>query len=268
MSSDPGKFWRDLSIAQSGRGVGLPQQTSLTQLATPLSIGQSPGPGTMATLYLLTNNDHAYDGATISWFVKQFGRLALFATSTISPVDNANSASLVYVQSGFAADFWEVTITLTGATTPAARLQSAIVAQGVEDIPSPSTIAPLSSTATYTGPSGAGSALFSLPYGTSTWSVTLTARIISSAVDPVGKSYTTNGDYSWETDSTGTVTEIVPVVAVWPMESADALMATMDVPSPDVAGGQAEISYVLPTGLDASTVTRVTVNLFPLALVT
>lgn len=253
-----------LSRMEGGRGVALRQQTSITQLGIELPLGQSPGPGTSCYVFLATNGDHAYDNATLNFYVKQFGRLALYSVQTISPADNANQAALVYEASGYAADYWEVTIVLNGGTTPAGSLFSSVEASGVEDIPrndGSSTPGTMQSTSTFVGPSGTGFALFSLPAGTSTWIVTVGARITASGVDPVGDSYVTSQTYAWVTDSAGTVLRLLPLVDASPYEAEDALMATMVVPDPGVGSGQALVSYTLPSGLDASTHTKVTVTM-------
>jgi hypothetical protein len=122
-----------LSKIQGGRGVGLRNQTNLTQSGTPISLGKSPGAGTGCTVTLATNGDAAYDDAVISFFVEQFGRLALFSTITIDPALNAANLTLVYSAAGFAADYWNVSIQLAGGL-PAASLFSSISATGVEDL--------------------------------------------------------------------------------------------------------------------------------------
>lgn len=264
-----GKEQAAFSVAQGGRGLYIRNRTTLSQLATPETLGESPGAGTGASLFLATNNDHAYDDAILSWYVKQDGRLALFATTTIEPVDNAQQPALVYTQSGFAADGWEVSLTLTGATVPAADLQSALCAFGVEDILNSGDLATsYTQTGLFTGPGQAGSAAFNIPAGASVFVVTLVTTIDSDPATPanVGRSYATSATYAWQ--STGLVARLVPVSAVAPFTAFDALMGTMVVPTPSATGADAEVTFVTPTGLDAGAVVRVTVTLLPLAMAT
>lgn len=115
---------RELSTAQGGAGVSLKNKRALTELGVALSIGQSPGPGTGCSVFLATNKDTAYDGALVTFYVKQFGRQAEWAQITISPADVAAQDVLVYTTTGFAADYWDVSVQLTGATTPATPLEN------------------------------------------------------------------------------------------------------------------------------------------------
>ncbi len=257
-----------LSVRQGGRGVALRNTGKLTQIGNPISIGTSPGQGTYASIFLATNNDHAYDNAVITWYVKQFGRLAQFATTIIDPADNANQPYLVYTVGGFASEFWEATITLTSATLPAVQLFNSVTAFGVEDIPPGGGggtfpfSAPVVFSETFTGPGGSGAALLpttGLPAGTSTWIVTVTMRVVSSGVDPVGASYVTSETFAWE--SVAGVASLVPILTASPFSASDAIMATAVIPDPTATGNQAEIPFTLPTGLNAATVTKVTVSM-------
>jgi hypothetical protein len=257
-----------LSLAQGGRGVSLKNQAPVTQLNAPSSLGTSPGPGTGCSIILNTGSDTAYDNAVISWFVKQNGRLALFTTTVIDPADNAAQGALSYSVGPFAADYWEATITLTGATLPAAPLLSSLTAFGVEDIP-PGPNNPLAPAGAVvvvtskTGPSIAGAATFPIPANRVTlYQITLIMRILSSAVDPVGDAFVTTGPYPFN----AILANATPVDgASFPSTFADALMTTAVASTPAVAGGLISIAYVTPTGLDVSTVTQITVTLAPLA---
>jgi hypothetical protein len=256
----------DLSISQGGRGVALQQKTVLTQAGFETTLGQSPDRGTVCSLYLKTNGDGAYVNATINFYVAQFGRLALWSSQTLTAAYLATQPALSFVASGFAADYWQVTITLTSGTTPAAPLTSSILASGQEDLPDEddATSTSLSSTSSFVGPGGAGTAKFTLPSGTSVWIVTVAARVRSSGVDPVGDSYVTSQTYAWETTAGGVTTKLVPSILTSPYQAGEPLMATMVVPEPGVSGGQAEVTYTLPTGLDPSTITDVVTTLTPL----
>lgn len=261
-----GQEEKDFSIAQGGRGVYARNRPTISQAGVQVLVGESPGPGTGASAFLATNQDAAYDGATLYWYVKQDGRRALFSTTTISAAENASQPALEYTQSGFAADSWEVWISVVGAL-PAAALQSAVAAFGVEDVLDTGSVSPGSSLVNlqnFTGPGGAGAATFPVPFGTSTWIITVTMRITAGTVgDPTGDSYTTSGTYSYE-NRAGVVT-LVPISVSNEMVSFDGLMSTAIIPDPSSTGTQAEVSYTLPTGLHALTKTAVTVTMFLIA---
>lgn len=125
----------ELSHAQMGRGVALRQTTTLTQLATTIPIGTSPAEGTGCTLYLNTQNDPAYDNATVTFIVQIEGKQVVYNTQTIAPSDNAAYQALEYTTSGCASDVWQVQFTLNNGTLPANPLQSAIISFGVENLP-------------------------------------------------------------------------------------------------------------------------------------
>lgn len=256
----------ELSHSQGGRGVALRGQGPLGQLATELELGRSPGPGTLCTVFLGTLNDTAYDGATLNFYVQQFGVLALFGSVTISAADNANQPALTYTVSGCAADHWEVRIILNGATT-LASLFSSVSAGGVENLPQGgnATGSSLTWTETFTGPGGTGPALFTLPSGTSVYIVTFNARIVSSLVDPVGDSYVTSETDAWQ-NTAGVVTYMIPSLSA-PMVAPGSIMSTTSVGPATSSGTQAEIPFTLPAGLDPSTVTEVAVTLLPLSTV-
>ena len=98
----------ELSHAQMGRGVALRQTTTLTQLATTIPIGTSPAEGTGCTLYLNTQNDPAYDNATVTFIVQIEGKQVVYNTQTIAPSDNAAYQALEYTTSGCASDVWHI----------------------------------------------------------------------------------------------------------------------------------------------------------------
>jgi hypothetical protein len=251
---------RSLSLTQSGRGVGLRNRTVLTQLGTPISLGKSPGAGTSCTLELGTNFDTAYDNAVISWFVTQLGHIALMGTTTIDPAYNAANTALVYTQAGFACDFWSITIQLAGGTLPAAPLYSSLIANGVENAGQASgAAASLFFSESFTGPSQAGSALFTVPDGLSTYLVTLQMYVTSGA--HAGDAASTEAVYAWK--SVAGVVSLVPGVLTAPSTSYDAFMSTGATPTPGSSGAQAEVSFTTPSGLGAGEVVLVTVSLTP-----
>jgi hypothetical protein len=260
---------QSFSKASGGRGVYLVNTTTLTRLATEIQLGLSPGPGTWGSLFLATNSDHAYDNAVINWYVKQDGRRALFATTTIAPVDNAQQPALVYPVGPFATDAWEVTLTLTGGTLPAVPLRSGIAASGVESGAGAagSSGASYTQTADFTGPAQTGEAAFDIPEGAGLFLVSVAATIDTSTTPAHrGLSYGTAAVYMWQ--STTAVARLVPVILVAPASFGDTLMATMVVPTPDAAAEFARVTFTTPTGISAGDVVRVTVSMLPLAAAT
>lgn len=123
---------RSLSHAQGGLGVGLRDKKILGQLFVPISIGQTPGPGTGCTVFLATNSDVAYDGAVVDFYVNIFGRRALFQSVTIDQTLNEDELAIALTVYGAAADFWEIYITLMEGDFPQIALQSSATSFGVE----------------------------------------------------------------------------------------------------------------------------------------
>jgi hypothetical protein len=132
----PATEFQKASMASGGRGVGLRQNTTLSEVSAPILLGQSPGSGTACTLFLATLFDTAYDNATVDFIAMSFGRSAIFETLTITPAIVAAQPAIELTVSGCAADYWEVQITLNNGVAPALPTQSSILATGVEIIPS------------------------------------------------------------------------------------------------------------------------------------
>jgi hypothetical protein len=252
---------RQLSLTTGGRGVGLRFRQAITQSAKTLALGKSPGAGTGASVQLLTGSDPAYDNATILWYVEQFGRRSLFSTTTISPADNAAQTSIVQTQSGFAADYWEIEISLVGPTLPATPLQASVIAFGVEDIPGgtqPNPEGQLFYSGAFMGPSQASSATFPMPLDESTWIVVLQMEVTSGP--HAGDSASTEAVYAWK--NIGGVVSLVPVVLSSPNTSYDALMST-GITTVGTTGAEAEVSFTTPSGLAGGDVCLVTVTMTP-----
>jgi hypothetical protein len=134
----PATEFQKASMASGGRGVGLRQNTTLSEVSAPILLGQSPGSGTACTLFLATLFDTAYNNATVDFIAMSFGRSAIFETLTITPAIVAAQPAIELTVSGCAADYWEVQITLNNGAAPALPTQSSILATGVEIIPNPS----------------------------------------------------------------------------------------------------------------------------------
>lgn len=256
----------DVSLSQGGQGVSLLNRLPLTQQGVPIPLGESPGPGTNCSITLNTNNDHAYDNALLTFWVDVQGHQSEYTSITITPADNANQTSLVYSVSGFAADYWKVFITLEGGAhgpLPAVPLLTSITAMGVENVPQNLSGDPLLyGPVDFTGPSAAGMAVFSVPAGLTEYSVSVLMRIISSSVDNLQNSFSTQAVYSWE-NIAGAVT-LVPPVLLAPNTSNDALMVDASTTAGST-GTQASVAFVTPSGIDPSSVVAVTVTLLPLA---
>lgn len=259
------RLLRSLSEVAGGRGVALKNQGPIA-LGPVVQLGRSPGPGTGCSLELATNLDGSYAGAIVNWYVVQFGHRALFAQTTLGAGDVATLPTLVQTQSGFAADYWELEMQLTGATTPAENLVWSVTAGGIEDIPqttNTSAVPGLFFQASSTGPAQAGHADFTVPLGVTTWIVVVSMRITASGVDPVGDSASTEAVFAWK--NVGGVVSIVPVALSAPNTSEDALMGTF-VTAASATGAAARISWTTPTGLDASSVVLTTVNMVPIGV--
>src|SRR5271154_6092719 len=161
------RMLRALSEISGGRGVGL-RNSGPIALGPIVQLGRSPDAGTGCSLELATNLDGAYAGALINWYVSQFGHRALYAQTTIAAGDVATLPTLVYTQSGFAADFWELELQLTGATTPAENLVWSVIAGGIEVLQGAMSATPaLFFQASYTGPSQSANVQFPMPLGVS-----------------------------------------------------------------------------------------------------
>lgn len=263
--------YREVSLKQGGRGVALKNSLALQQLGVPISIGQSPGPGTGATVYLATNNDTAYDNAVITWTVQMFGRQAVYATTVITPLINASQPVLGFTMSGIASDFWLVSITLTGGTTPAATLLSSVIAFGVENIPQTtgnSGIVPPPPYVASGGPGASGACTFVPPAYNTTYLITCIADVTSpGAGNAVGDCYSEVVTSTWK-NLAGVVTVVPPILSA-PNSSGDASMVAFGTPGNGfgpsaTTGSEASIPWVIPATLGAGTVVQVAIYLLPL----
>jgi hypothetical protein len=87
------------------------------------------------------------------------------------------------------------------------------------------------------------------------------ARSASSNADPVGASFSTEATYAWE-NRAGFVA-LIPLILNSPNTSYDPLYATLAA-SVAASSGQAQVVFQLPSTLDPSTVTSVTISLVPI----
>lgn len=255
------------SYAQGGGGVALPFTTTLGQVGLPISVGLTPSSGTQCDVYLNTGKDTAYNNAVLGFYATTDGRAVLYGTYTLSAAEVAGDGNIVKTLGGVAAEQWEVRITLA-ATLPAANLSSVVIAYGVEDEQTNSTIIPgsIQKTTTLQGPSAA----VTLPLSgapplntTGSYIVVAQARVISSSVQAVGDSFSTEAVYTWK--NIGGVVTLVPVVLSATNTSTDASLTTTTVAA-GVSGGAAALTITLPASLDASTKVQVTASLTPLVV--
>jgi hypothetical protein len=251
------------SIQQGGRGVALRQQTSLSQLGTPIVMGQSPGPGTACSAFLKTGFDPAYNNAQVDFVVLSFGRTVIYESVVLTPLLVASQDSLELSATGCAADFWQVQITLNNGSQPAAMLQSSIVATGVENVlgEGETEIPPYFAPAL--GPGAAGSFAFGVPLGTSIYQVTAIARVTHAGGggEAVGDSDVKVFDVAFSNVG-GVVTLVPPVAAPNQVFSNASMVATTFVAATTGAAG--EINYTLPGTLDAGTLVNVTIKVVEL----
>jgi hypothetical protein len=251
------------SVKQGGGGVALRGKTNLSMVGVPISLGKTPGSGTSATFYLVTNKDPAYYNAVVTAYVYMNGKRVKYGTYTLSAATVSNNTNLQAIFRGCASETWECAITLVSGI-PAEALEWSLIGNGVENIDLASESNALTSLTTYTGPGTAPVTIgFNAPplNETATYLVLVQARVESSLVDPVGDSFSTEAVYAWK--NIGGVVSLLPVILSAPNTSYDATFATMTA-SVGAGAGQAEVTFELPATLDASTVTEVLVALVPI----
>jgi hypothetical protein len=265
------------SIAQGGKGRSLRSDRQIQRLLVPVNIGESPGPGTMCSVFMHTQRDPAYSGAQVDFIVVQNGRETIFKTLFIDPAVLAVVSDIQMTASGCAASWWKVQITLNNAVLPTTgTLQSTVVASGVENIAgsSQSQGGFMSFSATVTVPGGGGSVggggLFSIPFGTSTFMVTGTQTVVTAggAGEAVGDSYMGNFVGSWK-NLVGVASVLAPQTGQeW--QAFDASMPGNAVTGAffgqGAIGAQAEVVFATAPLLDVGTVVRITINMLPLSL--
>jgi len=258
----------EVSRATGGGGVAVVGNTNLTQTKTPISLGKTSGPGTNVFLYLNTEKDPAYNGATIQFYVNMQGFKVLWDELTFSAADIAAQTNTVALTGGAAAEAWEVYIILAGSAVPKAPLRTSLIAFGVEieggagGTPSGN----LTFQGTFVGPGAGMTVGFNAPglNDSTTYAVTVMARVQSSAVDPVGATFSSEAVFAWE--NVAGIVSLVPVILSAPNTSSDAALAATAT-SVGATGGQATVTFALPGTLDPTTHTEVTIELIPLGSV-